>query len=123
VRRLAVTLPEVVERSSYGTPGFYVAGRLFARIHDQPGVLVCWRDSVEDREELLVSDPAKFFTTDHYRGHASVLVRLDQVDECELAELLIEAWQARAPKRLRGANVNSKPNSANATPEGQRQTR
>jgi hypothetical protein len=78
-----------------------VAGRLFARIHDQPGVLVCWRESLEDREALLSCDPATFFTTDHYRGHASVLVRLDRVDDAELTELLTEAWQARAPKRLR----------------------
>jgi hypothetical protein len=101
VRRLALALPEATERSSYGTPGFCVAGKLFARIHDAPGVLVCWCGSLADREALLAADPAKFFTTDHYRGHASVLVRLDEVDEPELADLLTEAWAARAPKRLR----------------------
>jgi hypothetical protein len=101
VRRLALALPETTERSSYGTPGFCVAGKVFARIHEEPGVLVCWRESLAEREVLLASDPAKFFTTDHYRGHASVLVRLDRVDEVELSELLAEAWQARAPKRLR----------------------
>jgi hypothetical protein len=104
IRRLALALPEVTERSSYGTPGFYVAGKLFARIHDQPGVLVCWRESLEDRDVLLASDPATFFTTDHYRGHASVLVRFDRVDGGELAELLTDAWRARAPKRLRGVS-------------------
>jgi hypothetical protein len=100
VRRLAVVLPDVVERSSYGTPGFSVAGKLFARLHDQPGVLVCWRESWEDREALIACDPATCFTTDHCRGHASVLVRLDQVDNAELAELFSAAWQARAAQRL-----------------------
>jgi hypothetical protein len=66
-------------------------------------VLVCWRDSLEVREVLLAADPWTFFTTDHYAGHASVLVRLDRVELDELSELLIEAWDARAPKRLRAA--------------------
>lgn len=55
---------------------------------------------MEDREELVAGDPEKFFTTDHYRGHASVLCRLGRLDTEELAELLREAWQVRAPKRL-----------------------
>jgi hypothetical protein len=100
VRRLAIDLPAVEERTSYGTPAFYVAGKIFARIHDRPGVLVCWRPDLDDREALLASDPEKFFTTDHYTGHASVLVRLDRVEVDELAELLTEAWEARAPRRL-----------------------
>ena len=99
-RRLALALPEVTERSSYGTPAYYVAGKIFARFHEQAGVLICWRDSVAEREVLLDADPDTFFTTDHYAGHASVLVRLERVDAEELRELLAEAWEARAPRRL-----------------------
>lgn len=101
VRRLSIALPEVTERTSYGMPAFYVADRIFARLHEEPGVLVAWRESVDDREELVAADPQKFFTTDHYRGHASILVRLDHVDADELSELLSESWEARAPRRLR----------------------
>ncbi|MGW0482678.1 MmcQ/YjbR family DNA-binding protein [Nonomuraea sp. NPDC003214] len=101
VRRLATALPEVTERISYGTPAFYVAGKIFARVHEEPGVLVCWRASLDEREALVQADPDTFFTTDHYAGHASVLVRLDRVDAEELSELLAEAWEARAPRRLR----------------------
>lgn len=100
VRRLATSLPEVVERPSYGTPAFYVAGKIFARVHEQPGVLVCWRANLAEREVLLAAEPEKFFTTGHYAGHASVLVRLEQVETDELSELLTEAWHARAPTRL-----------------------
>jgi hypothetical protein len=53
-----------------------------------------------DKEAYLKSDPAKFFTTDHYNGYPSVLVRLDQVDEAELEQLIREAWMTRAPKNL-----------------------
>ncbi|MER7761847.1 MmcQ/YjbR family DNA-binding protein [Streptomyces sp. NPDC097619] len=102
VRRLATALPEVTERPCHGTPAFYVAGKIFARLPERPGVLVCWRESLEDREALLAAEPEKFFTTDHYEGHASVLIHLDRVDTGHLAELLTEAWDARAPRRLRG---------------------
>ncbi|GIG37907.1 MmcQ/YjbR family DNA-binding protein [Cellulomonas pakistanensis] len=100
VRRIATGLPEVTERPAYGTPAYYVAGKIFARVHDQPGVLVCWRPDVEERAGLIASAPDRFFTTDHYRAHPSVLVRLDRVDPEELAELLAEAWECRAPRRL-----------------------
>lgn len=100
VRRLALGLPEVTERLSYGTPAFYVAGKIFARIHEEPGVLVCWRPSLDDRDALLQANPDTFFTTDHYAGHSSVLIRLARVADDELRELLAEAWESRAPKRL-----------------------
>lgn len=100
VRPLATVLPEVSERTSYGTPAFYVAGKIFARVHEEPDVLVCWRQDLDDREALLASDPETFFTTDHYAGHASVLIRLDRVEVEELSEILTEAWEARAPQRL-----------------------
>lgn len=99
VRRLALALPFTVEWPSYGTPGFRVRDRLFTRLHEEPGVLVLWRPSVEDRDALIAADPEKFFTSPHYRGHPSVLLRLAAVDEAELAELLGEAWEVRAPRR------------------------
>jgi hypothetical protein len=82
-------------------PAFYVDGKIFARVHEEPGILVCWRESVDEREALLAAAPNKFFTTEHYRNHASVLVRLERVGVAELSELLMEAWEARAPKRLK----------------------
>lgn len=101
VRRLAMALPEVTEKLCYGTPAFYVAGKIFARMREEPGVLVSWRQDVGERDVLLQAEPEKFFTTDHYKEHPSVLVRLDKVDVDELAELLAEGWESRAPKRLR----------------------
>jgi hypothetical protein len=100
VRELALALPETIERPSYGTPGFRVGDRLFVRIRE-PGVLVLFVDGLEAKEFLIAAEPATFFTTPHYDGHASVLVRLDMVDRTELAELLDESWHVRAPKRVR----------------------
>jgi hypothetical protein len=99
VRAIALSLPETEERPSYGTPGFRVKDRLFARIREEGVLLVRCADEAE-KEFLLGSEPEKFFTIPHYDGHASVLVRLSAVDRDELAELLTEAWRVRAPKRL-----------------------
>ena len=41
-----------------------------------------------------------FFTTPHFDGHPSILVRLDRIALPELEEVVVEAWLCRAPKRL-----------------------
>jgi hypothetical protein len=95
VRELALALPATSEKPSYGTPGFRVRDRLFARIREE-GVLVLWRESEEEKEALVEAEPKKFFTTPHYDGYPNILIRLDAVDREELAELLEESWCLRA---------------------------
>ncbi len=103
VRRLAMSLPETTEKPSYGTPGFRVKDKLFARMREEGDVLVVWCADLGEKEALLLSDTAVFSTTPHYDGHPSVLVRLPEVDVDELREVLTEAWRVRAPKRVREA--------------------
>ena len=100
VRRLALSLPVTTEKPSYGTPGFRVADRLFARIHES-GDLVVWVEDVHEKSAMLTVEPAKFRTTDHYEGQPMLLVQLDAVDADELAELLTESWRWRAPAKAR----------------------
>jgi len=100
VRRIALALPETLERPSYGTPGFRVADRLFARLRDDGESLVVWVADEGEKQALISSDGGKFFTTPHYDGHPSVLVRWALVGVDELTELLTEAWRVRAPQRV-----------------------
>lgn len=100
VRTAALSLPETSEKSSYGMPGFRVRTKGFARLHELPGVLMLWCADVGEKEALIASDPETFFTTPHYDGYSSVLVRLDRIDAAELLDVLTEAWRSRAPKRL-----------------------
>ncbi|MDO9407322.1 MmcQ/YjbR family DNA-binding protein [Patulibacter sp.] len=101
VRELALALPATTEKPSYGTPGFRVRDKLFARIWDgEPDVLVVWTGGLDEKEGLLAAEPDSLFTTAHYDGHPHVLVRLPKVDRDELADLLEDAWRARAPRRL-----------------------
>jgi hypothetical protein len=98
-RAIALALPGTAEKPSYGTPGFRVQDKLFARLREDD-VLVVWVADLGEKEMLIRAEPEKFFTAPHYAGHASVLVRLSAVDREELGELLTDAWRARAPKRL-----------------------
>jgi hypothetical protein len=62
-----------------------------------PDVLAVRVGSQDDKTALLASDPDTFFTEPHYSRFPAVLVRLDVVDEDELAELLTDAWRCQAP--------------------------
>ena len=97
VRELALALPGTSERPSYGTPGFRVRDRLFARLH-QDGESLVLRMERDERELLARAEPRKFFWTPHYERHDWVLVRLAAIDRAELGELLREAWALRAPR-------------------------
>lgn len=101
VRRVALSLPATTEKPSYGTPGFRVRDKLFARIREEGDVLVVWVDGLDEKEALIAAQPETFFTTPHYDGHPTVLVRFSAVELDELTELLTDAWRVRAPKRLR----------------------
>jgi hypothetical protein len=59
------------------------------------------------KEALLADDPAVYFTTPHFDGYPAVLVRLDRIPVDELEELIVEAWLARAPKRLAKEYINT----------------
>lgn len=62
-------------------------------------VIVIWVGSEADKQALVQDADSPFFTTSHFEGHPSVLVRaseLGDVDLLELTELIEEAWLARA---------------------------
>jgi hypothetical protein len=52
------------------------------------------------KDAMLADDPEVFFTTPHFDGYPAVLVRLDRIGLDDLDEVVVEAWLARAPRRL-----------------------
>jgi hypothetical protein len=68
-------------------------------------VIVFWVGGDEDKTALVQDPDSPFFTTPHFNGHPSVLVRASRLGEIgrdELAEVVQDAWLARAsPKRAR----------------------
>jgi len=114
VRRLALALPETSERESRGNAQWRVKDKLF--VWDRPlrkrdvaelggaapdGAILGARVEHLVAKEALVADPSGvFFTTSHFDGYPSVLVKLDEISLEVLEEVVVEAWLARAPKRL-----------------------
>jgi hypothetical protein len=99
-RELLLGFPGVEEGPCYGTPGFRVRGKFLARLRDNDTVLVVKCGDIE-RDLRMQADPDTFFTTDHYRGWPTVLVRLAAVTREDLRDVFEVAWLLSAPKRLR----------------------
>jgi hypothetical protein len=114
VRRLALALPETTEGTSWGSPAWKVRGRTFVwerplrradleHLGDGAPEGPVLGAAVADegvKRALVADDPAVYLTTPHFDGYAAVLVRLDAIDVGELAELVTDAWLAKAPVRL-----------------------
>ena len=94
--------PGMEEGPCYGTAGFRVRGKFLARLRDDDTVLVVKCGDIE-RDLRIQAEPRTFFTTDHYRGWPTVLIRLDSVTESDLRDVIEVAWLQLAPKRLREA--------------------
>jgi hypothetical protein len=105
-RRLALALPGVADESDgerlvFSAGGKQIAWTYLERFHPKkprrprPDVLAV-RCPLERKELLVEAAPDRFFDDDHYRGYPAVLVRLDAVDEDELASLLEGAALAAA---------------------------
>jgi hypothetical protein len=65
-------------------------------------VIVFWVDSELEKEAILADASLPFFTTPHFDGHASVLLRASRVSEMsrdELAGFVEGAWLSRAGPR------------------------
>jgi hypothetical protein len=65
-------------------------------------VIVFWVDSEFEKEAILADTSLPFFTTPHFNGHPSVLVRGSRIGELsrdELAGFVESAWLSRAGPR------------------------
>jgi len=114
VRRIALSLPETTEGTSHGTPSWKVRDKGF--VWERPlrksdlaalgkaaptGEIIGAMTPDEGAKlALIADDPAVYFTTPHFNGYAAVLAQLDRITTDDLEELIVEAWLARAPKRL-----------------------
>ncbi|GHF43124.1 MULTISPECIES: MmcQ/YjbR family DNA-binding protein [Streptomyces] len=100
VRRIALSLPDTSEKIAWGMPTFRVAGKMFATLpEDETSMAV--RCPKEEREELVLAEPDKFWIADHEAQFAWVRARLGALeDEDELRDILADSWRQAAPSRL-----------------------
>ena len=126
VHELAVAMPHVtVECGSTDNPVYQVGGKSFIFFRNPrpdatdpatgeryPDVIVFWVGSEADKQALVQDDASPFFTTAHFDGHQSVLLRAARVGELartELAEVIQDAWLSRASARRAAAWLSAHP--------------
>src|SRR5262245_2947622 len=74
-------------------------------------VIVIWVPSEDDKHALVQDPSSPFFTTPHFNGHPSVLVRvcrLRELDLQELKEIVEDAWLSQASPRRADAWLMSR---------------
>jgi hypothetical protein len=113
VREVALSLPETDERVARRLRQCYVREKLFVwsalcgersrgprRGSSRTTDLGRPRRALVAKEALLKTDGDVFFSTPHFDRYPAVLVRLDRITLEVLREVVVEAWLARAPRRL-----------------------
>jgi hypothetical protein len=116
VHALAMAMPHVtIVDGSRGKPVYQVGGKSFIFFRNPrpdafdpetgeryPDVIVFWVESEDDKLAMVSDEASPFFTTPHFEGHPSVLLRGAHIGELtrdELAEVVQDAWLARASQR------------------------
>lgn len=121
MRKIGLSLPDVVNDTAYGAPALKLSGKLIACIPTNKSAeansLVVKIDP-EHRAELLRQQPDVYYITDHYAPHPTVLVRLPKISRTDLKELLRDACRfvessasnaAHSPRRPKRADGGSAP--------------
>jgi hypothetical protein len=122
VGRIALRMPEAEERLSRGMRQWRVKEKLFvwerplrrsdleALGDDAPDgpILGARVEHLVAKEAILANSDGTFFTTPHFDGNPSVLIRLDKISVADLDEVIVEAWLARAPPRLVSAYLEER---------------
>jgi hypothetical protein len=108
-------MPHVtVVDGSKGKPVYQVGGKSFVFFRNArpdaldpstgeryDDVIVLWVASESDKQALVQDPKSPFFTTTHFDGHPSVLVRASRLGEVtreELAEIIQDAWLSQASR-------------------------
>jgi hypothetical protein len=120
VHRIAASMPHVKRvEGPKGNAIYQVGGKSFVFFRTPqpdatdpdtgeryPDVIMLWVESDSDKLALIQDPASPFFTTNHFNGHPSVLVRacrLSEITTTELAELVQDAWLSRASKKRAAA--------------------
>ena len=75
-------------------------------------VIGLWVGAEADKQALVQDHGSPFFTTPHFDGHPSVLLRASRIGELtlqELAELVQDAWLSRASARRAATWLSAHP--------------
>jgi hypothetical protein len=106
LRGLCLALPEVTERLSHGEPTWFIRDKktfvMFANQHHDDRVGFWCAAPEGAQEELLATDPNRFFRPPYvgHRGWIGVYLDVEDVDWDHLADIVRDAYRHIAPKSL-----------------------
>ena len=120
MHRLALGMPHAtVYPGTANRPVYQVGGKSFVFFRNPRAdafdpatgeryddVIVFWVPNEGDKLALVQDSSSPFFTTPHFDGHLSVLLRASRISEItygELTEVVQDAWLSRASATRRAA--------------------
>ena len=126
VHELAQAMPHATRiDGSQGRPVYEVGGKSFIFFRNPrpdakdpvtgeryDDVVAFWVESEADKRSLIDDPDSPFFTTEHFNGHLSVLIRardLEAITYDELKEVTQDAWLSRASTRRATDWLKSQP--------------
>ncbi len=97
-RRIALALPEATEQDHHGRPSFRIGGRIFSTLWDESRLNVMLdEDGIRTAVE---AHPAACEPVMWGKRLSAVQVMLTRADATLVGELLADAWEGKAPRRL-----------------------
>lgn len=98
-RRACLELPEVEERETWGEATFRIRGKIFA-MGAPGGHTVSVKATLDDQAGLIEMDPKTFAVAAYTGRFGWVNVRLVRLRKQLGAQVLENAWELTAPRRL-----------------------
>jgi hypothetical protein len=98
VRELALALPAAVEADHHGRPSFRTGSRIFATLWDESHINVMLDEpGIRTAVQANPNSCEEFWWGGRLRA---VHVNLDRADAALVGDLLADAWEQKASKRL-----------------------
>jgi hypothetical protein len=107
VRRLCLSIPGTMEKTSHGEPTFFTPKRVFAMFannHHDDGHVAVWLPVGPGVQEALIEEAPRIYFRPPYVGPAGWIgVELSKVDDNQLGSLIREAFHLMVARDRRRA--------------------
>ena len=97
-RALALSLPDAVEKETWGHPTFRVRDKMFASMSTD-ATYASVKSTLDEQRALTHMEPDTFSVPAYVGKHGWIGIDLERVDPDEARELVTEAWRMTAAKR------------------------
>jgi uncharacterized protein YdhG (YjbR/CyaY superfamily) len=110
VRRICSTMPTVFEKTSHGSPTFFVEKNkgvftMFMDNHHHDGELAVWLAAPPGLQSAMIEDAPEIYFNPPYVGTSGwVGVRLDRISDAALTIHIRKSWELSLPRKKAAKN-------------------